>query len=73
MRPPPPRPARIAFAACVSASTKARRSCIVYDEQNVKYLHRRIEEQRVCKKGYYFISTLMIFCKLFIFLSLFYD
>jgi len=38
---------RIGYAACISASTKARISCIVYDEQYGKYLHGRIEEQRV--------------------------
>ena len=39
-----------AYAACISASSKARISCIVYDEQYERYLHGRTDEQRVFKK-----------------------
>jgi hypothetical protein len=55
---------RIAYAVCINANTKARISCIVYDEQYGKYLHGRIDEQRVFKKSYACISTFMIFYSL---------
>jgi hypothetical protein len=46
-----PHTSRIAYAACISASTKACISCIVYDEQYGKYLYGRIDKHRVSKEN----------------------
>jgi len=51
---------RIGYAVCVGASTKARISCIVCNEEYGKYLHGRIDEQRVFKKSKVYISSFMI-------------